>query len=36
MSRGGGGNPQEFDCDMYPEGGDFDHLIVQLQIAEKK
>ena len=31
---GGGerlGKPQEFDCDVYPQGGDFDHLM-----AEKK
>ena len=23
---GGSGNPQEFDCDVYPQGGDFDHF----------
>ena len=38
--EGGGGrvsgNPQEFDCDVYPQGEDFDHLIFQLQIAEEK
>ena len=36
--RGVGGlvNPQEFDCDVYLQGGDFDHLIFQLQRAEKK
>jgi len=37
----GGGvvdNPKEFDCDVYPQGGggDFDNLIFQLQIVEKK
>ena len=36
--KGGGGlgNPREFDCDVYPQGGDFDHLIFQLQRAEEK
>ena len=36
---GGGeelGDPQELDCDLYPQGGDFHHLIFQLQIEEKK
>ena len=23
---GGSGNPQEFDCGVYPQGGDFDQL----------
>ena len=35
---GGGGsssNAIEFHCDMYPQGGDFDHLIFQLQRAEE-
>ena len=41
QARGGGGgggsdNPREFDCDMCPQGGDFDHLILQLQRAEEK
>ena len=30
------GNPQEFDCDMYLQGGDFDHLNSQLQRADEK
>jgi len=34
--RAGWGKPWEFDSDVYPQGGDFDHLIFQLQIAEKK
>ena len=33
---GGSGNPREFDCDVCPQGGDFDHLIFQLQREEKK
>ena len=32
----GSGNPREFDCDVCPQGGDFDHLIVQLQREEEK
>jgi len=38
MSRtreGGGGrvagNPQEFDCDVYPQGEGFDHLIFNYK-----
>ena len=30
------GNPCKFDCDVYPQGEDFDHLIFQLQRAEEK
>ena len=30
------GNPWEFDCDVCSQGGDFDHLIVQLQREEEK
>ena len=33
---GGSGNPREFDCDLYPQCGYFDHLIFQLQRAEEK
>ena len=33
---GGSGNPREFDCDVCPQGGDFDHLTFQLQREEEK
>ena len=33
---GGAGNPRGFDCDLCPQGGDFDHLIFQLQREEEK
>ena len=32
---GGSGNPREFDCDVCPQGEDFDHLIFQLQRVEE-
>ena len=31
---GGGGQPTGFYLDLYPQDGDFDHLILQLQRAE--
>ena len=39
QARGGGGgsgNPREFDCVVCPQGGDFDHLIFQLQREEER
>ena len=27
----GSGNPREFDCDVHPQGEDFDHFIFQLK-----
>jgi len=36
MSEVGSVNPREFDCDVYPQGEDSDHLIFQLQRAEEK
>ena len=33
--EGGSSKPWEFDCDVYPQGGDFDHLIFQLQREEE-
>ena len=32
----GPGNLRDFDCDVYPQGGDIDHLIFQLQRADEK
>ena len=35
--RGGGlGNPREFDCDVYPQGGDFDPLIFQYKEQKRR
>ena len=36
QAGGGLGIPREFECAVYPQGGDFDHLISQLQRAEEK
>ena len=33
---GGSGNPREFDCDVCPQGGDFDHLIFQLLTKRRR
>ena len=32
----GSGDLREFDCDVYPQGGNIYHLIFQLQRAEEK
>ena len=38
--RGGGGrgsgNPREFDCDVYPKGGDFDHFDRSITKSRRK
>ena len=39
MSSPGGGDPQEFDCDAYPQGGDFDRascINLIFQFREKR
>ena len=34
---GGSGNPREFDCGVYPQGGDFDrHYAFYLSILQSK
>ena len=30
LGGGGSSNPQEFDCEVYSQGGDFDHSILSI------
>ena len=33
---GGGGNPREIDCDVYPQGGDFDHFDLSITKSRRE